>query len=503
MFLFFAGAIASSKVKSGLRFNAERDIAKSDQLMANIVGSNEEIIVPPIVSASDVDPKSSGSDLIDDVSKEVESMESMPCGNPAEICSAVKADGGCIRETMKGLSFRRCVQIAISACIMCLCSRIIPHMSRYQATETLSDNAGFSPIRIQADFTVSDNIGNQEIENRKIFEDQIVPSALDFISRAVKVQRDQQVKVSIPKNVIPSHSCNRIKKRVPSNVDAIAIFQYSWCEEGTILGASICEIDQITNRPLVGIITICRDSLRGLTDDSNPYNAKNLKSALIHEMIHFLGFTNEILPYSTDYKLYTCDLGKNDKPVVKWDLTPGGDHGWVRRHYFRKGIVEAIDARGLKAADCRCPLDPDRTYTDEDVAYCIENPNHCAVAIVTENVKQKTREHFGCETAQGMELEPEKEVRCEIPQYGTHWKSGIDNDELLHPFFSGSFWYLAPYTLAFLEDLGWYKINYGAISELQASASRDMVPPDHIQPLDLPPHSNDTPSNPGCKNLGL
>ena len=503
MLLFFAGSIASSNVRSGLRRNnGERDIAQSDDLMAKFVGSDEVIIAPPIVPDTEEEPKSPVSDLIEDVSIVAESMESMPCGNTAEICSAVKPDEESIRKSMTGLSFRRCVQIALSACIMCLCSRIIPHMIRNKGTKTVSDGSAFSPIRFHAEFVNSGDFDSRDsLLAQSIFEAQIVPSVFSRLSRLVKVKREKRGdffrRIRVRANDYHSHDvisdCGNdypeslVKEGVPG-VDAIVVFTYTDCEEDVLMYAKVCEIDKVSFRPVVGTINFCRSSVLEFSDPSDPLNAGNIEKLLIHELVHFLGFSDRMVRFfpsvvkESDSKLYTCQIGEDSKPVVKWDppFSEVRNMPELHWHFFKNGIVDAIDARGLKAADCRCPLDPDRTYTNEDIEYCIENPNHCAVAVVSENVKQKTREYFGCETAQGMEVEIEQLDPCSIPKYTSHWKTGIDKDELLHRYFAYSYSYLAPYTLAFLQDSGWYDIDYETDRVLRQHAEKQ-----------------------GCENLGL
>jgi hypothetical protein len=197
-------------------------------------------------------------------------------------------------------------------------------------------------------------------------------------------------------------------------------------------------------------------------------------NVFFHEILHLLAFhttgmtrfrklgTDEpritVVPGKTT-KYYTCEIdATTGTPQVTWDVnpTPGTV---VYAHHFLPGILEAIDARGLKAADCSCPLDPKRTYTNEDIENCLEHPNHCAVAIVTEKVAEETRKYFQCPSAKGMEIENGNNRRsCHLWFTGSHWKTRVLKGEIMNYQTFTRFEFVSRITLALLEDSGWYKV---------------------------------------------
>lgn len=75
----------------------------------------------------------------------------------------------------------------------------------------------------------------------------------------------------------------------------------------------------------------------------------------------------------------------------------------------------------------------------------------------------KAREHFGCSTLDGVELENQG---SEAGTAKSHWEKRIFNGEYMigtsskYPVFSAM-------TLAWFEDTGWYKANYSTAEPLQ------------------------------------
>jgi hypothetical protein len=82
--------------------------------------------------------------------------------------------------------------------------------------------------------------------------------------------------------------------------------------------------------------------------------------------------------------------------------------------------------------------------------------------LITPTILEKAREHFGCPTLTGLEVE-------NYPATGTylsHWEERI----LLSEYMVGSaqdFPVITAMTLAYFEDSGWYKANYSAAGVLQ------------------------------------
>eukprot|EP01083_Nonionella_stella_P165049 548107_1 len=70
--------------------------------------------------------------------------------------------------------------------------------------------------------------------------------------------------------------------------------------------------------------------------------------------------------------------------------------------------------------------------------------------IITPNLISKVKEHFNCDTATGLALD-----------YGSaHWNERYVFSELMNPTQFSTQTYYTEFTLAFLEDSGWYLVNY-------------------------------------------
>jgi hypothetical protein len=259
-----------------------------------------------------------------------------------------------------------------------------------------------------------------------------------------------------------------------------------------MMSTQICQFDAI-DRPNAGKIKICDSWLSGEWKNDTPKRETSIVETFLHEFIHLLGFHSAAVPRfrkpgagSVDpripeardayalgiknslRKFYTCELDEvTQKPKVNWDvdLKSVASDQKLYSHIFLPGIIDAIDARGLKASECGCPVDPTKTYKNEDIEKCIRHPNHCAIAIATEKVVEKTKEYYGCSSAEGMEIENGMKARsCSLWFTSAHWKTRVAFGELMNYQAMIRFNYVTPMTLAVLEDSGWYKVDYAVLA---------------------------------------
>lgn len=265
--------------------------------------------------------------------------------------------------------------------------------------------------------------------------------------------------------------------------DLVVFVRVKNLSAGHFMASRSIQYDSL-GRPTVGLIEISFSSLlNGVQDDPPGVWRSRVSEGLFHEMIHILGFAYSQLssfrnPKSLTLRIpdskrifYTCSIDRETKrAAVEWDIDPRGGiyTGTLFSHEFLPGIVEAIDARGLKAKDCRCPLDSTRQYSKADIEHCINVPTHCAVAVVTETVALKTREYYACSSARGMELENAASSRasCRLWFSESHWKMRLARRELM-TFRGGnpSNGFIAPFTWALLEDSGWYGVVFPKAEE--------------------------------------
>lgn len=278
-------------------------------------------------------------------------------------------------------------------------------------------------------------------------------------------------------------SIRRMKNRVISvdemthrDVDLVVIVWLDFeMDEETVMESGSTSYD-VMGRPTVGVLKVSGSKLLEIwTTETKNVAEMILIQALLHEMIHILGFSyyrfSSFIDPGTGRKrarkakqvYYTCRIDPDfpTKIKIEWDVDPQVENS--HRFLFPYGIIEAIDARNVKAKDCRCPLDHRKKYTDQDIEHCINYPNHCAVAVVTKNVVEKTRRYFGCDSAKGMELENSfinETPNCKRLWFmESHWKKRLAKNEVMvdsgYMRLNG---FVAPFTWALLEDSGWYKV---------------------------------------------
>ena len=340
---------------------------------------------------------------------------------------------------------------------------------------------GFHPIRIHFEF-----IGLfRDSEQTRFIKEVTVPHVERLVSRVLQV-RDHKDKLVIDrKNCDYPGIPDKLFTEGLSDVDLVAFVKISTeCEALTLMATQICQYDLIVQRPQVGQIIICESWLSEEWLDGTPKKQTRIMQTFLHEFIHLLGFHSGAFAgfrkpggsleprfpkYYEDATVYTCEIDPvTGRPKVAWNV----DFETVKKqgkqlyfHHFFPGMLEAIDARELKASECRCPVDPKKTYKKEDIEYCIRHPNHCAIAIVTDKVVEKTKEYFGCSEAKGMEIENGMGPgSCRLWFTTTHWKTRVAFGEIMNYQSIMRYNYVSPMTLALLEDSGWYKVDYNVFA---------------------------------------
>ena len=231
--------------------------------------------------------------------------------------------------------------------------------------------------------------------------------------------------------------------------------------------AKVCARDEC-GRPTIGYMNMNALSFGGSLDTDA------LIAVVIHEMSHTLGFVGTF----TDWRLPDGSRRIQNPKTVEYYVRKDdrgrilrAGFGWSWRRYaenhlytYPAGIVESIATRGFGAGStCRCPIDPTRTYTDEDLTDCLRNPGNCAFAITTPKVKAAAREFFDCDELEGMELENQfGGVWSQM--FNPHWKTRLLVGEIMTPAVSQPLRHISPMTFAFFEDSGWYQMDYAMTS---------------------------------------
>ena len=246
---------------------------------------------------------------------------------------------------------------------------------------------------------------------------------------------------------------------------------------GMMASAVACRWDEC-HRPVMGAVNICPQAV----DPHSEESVTTLFSTLTHEMTHVFGFTSDVipnmrhangvrrLPLATRKEVfYTCKI-EDGRFQVKWDIDPTRYRGQnMYRHVFPDGLIEVTSDRGA-TDNCRCPIYSDREYTADDIRHCLKHKNECNFALVTPRAAEMARVYFGCHKLAGAELENQTAgPSCQFLE--SHWKERIFGNELMTSTMSTLHAEISPVTFGFLEDTGWYRMNYMMTTSLVPGAT--------------------------------
>ena len=124
-------------------------------------------------------------------------------------------------------------------------------------------------------------------------------------------------------------------------------------------------------------------------------------------------------------------------------------------------------------------------------SYRIENNNKQKITFNGTNVVNKAKKYYDCSSISGLELDPEhiehitdREGKEEFKEWGDflHWEGRL----LLGDYMTSNSYYpdqfISEFTLALLEDLGWYKVNYftGGLMKFGKNKGCDFINKDCI-----------------------
>jgi hypothetical protein len=277
----------------------------------------------------------------------------------------------------------------------------------------------------------------------------------------------------------------RSKKRW-QQPDLVVDLSLSRCPyEGMVMAVAVKETDEL-GRPTVASLGVCRKYIEGLRSLSRVDMEADVMKSLLHELIHIFGFNYESFPKFRDPQTlaprgvrsdgkrkvvrYNCEYDRaTGNPKIEWDVDTGRDS-----FEFLDGVFGAIDARGLKAAECRCPVDPTKTYTNEDIEHCLIAPEHCALGIVTETVVATAKRLLGSAKSHigGMEMRIEGNRFCRLEFHRDHWAESqeLTSNDVMNWRIGAGYLQVSPLTLGVLQDSGWYKVDPSILTSSQPAS---------------------------------
>jgi len=303
------------------------------------------------------------------------------------------------------------------------------------------DWSNYRPIRIRADFRRLQFDNQDQARKNEFLEFTVLPVAIQFWTKALMVFPVQRLFVDTA--ACTSASSADFWYGV-TNVDLMLYVdaQDSCSSESqgfeALAGARSCDYDQY-DRPIAGVIRFCYDSFQleggvGGSTEIIDQTTRIMIETSIHEIGHVLGLA------SADYAFYWDHT--TAQPRTPRPIEPSLDVHCINGQYSHE----------LKDRDIYKP-------SHNTLRMVLRADGVRYYEVVTPTVKRVARNHYNCERMEGMRLENQPTSNdC----FGEHWEERIAWDESMSAVLSTSSLreHLSPFTLALLEDSGWYRANF-------------------------------------------
>jgi hypothetical protein len=228
----------------------------------------------------------------------------------------------------------------------------------------------------------------------------------------------------------------------------------------------------ICGRPTVAAMNLC-PGWENRTDEE-------LIDLIIHELAHNLGFDTSSGVYDWIDENGSPQVPQDKQFNLMYEKTESGRikvlraitplHAVGKKIYVRPmpyHIMKSVSARGFGAGStCDCPMDPKDLFTESQLNRCFVDGGlaDCVFVVNSPQVVKHTREYYSCPSVAGMEMENQVGTGSSSGhvRFNCHWKFKNIQGELMNAvgLSRGSPAFISPMTLAFLEDSGWYKVDY-------------------------------------------
>ena len=214
------------------------------------------------------------------------------------------------------------------------------------------------------------------------------------------------------------------------------------CKDGaTLAHASHCQQEAGTDRPVAGHVNLCPGPL--LKAD-----LAHLADTVKHELLHILGFSVQLFPFYRD--------GRGRARTVR-------DKAGRPRHRHPRYLLYLADPATVRRVE----------RTGWEVAG--GTISRMVTLLATPAVRREVGRHFGCDGAEGGELEDQGDPGTAF----THWEKRVFGEEGMtgnhqQLNFAGRLWRertpFSRITLAALQDSGWYRVRLGRADQFSWGA---------------------------------
>jgi len=293
----------------------------------------------------------------------------------------------------------------------------------------------YRPIRIKADVRHLISSTRAHAEKSEFLEYTVIPAAIQFWTRALMV-------FPVKRLFVDNQGCELAPYADFWNgITGVDLMIYvegdDDCSKGgtqleSFAGARSCDWDQY-ERPIGGYIKFCYDSF---TMDNVGLGSEQLTvmiDTVIHEIGHVLGLGSEDMMYYYDRL--------TGKPRTPQPWKPSEDTWCVSGKYSNEYTKDIF-----------------RPHSDT-LRLNVQDSGVRYYEIVTPTVKQVAQNHYNCDRMEGLRLENQP---TSDDCYGQHWDERFAWDENMSAMLSTRSVkeHLSPFTLALLEDTGWYRANF-------------------------------------------
>ena len=238
----------------------------------------------------------------------------------------------------------------------------------------------------------------------------------------------------------------------------------------TLAYASHCRQDPQTDRPIAGSIQMCPVFAKKATKwdgtAKSDYDRDEDFHTALHEILHIMGFSDALWPFFRDDagQPVTPRCGANYLSLPPAVAAAGVKSGGAATSTYAASDFCCTIIHGNGEPPARCLYESmgwsyqtsDKIIATKPKTSALGTTGTARTLLKTPRLLARAREHFGCPTLEGVDVEDDGGSGTA----GSHWDRRKTMNEFMGPSPSGNRNVKSEFTLALLEDSGWYKADY-------------------------------------------